>query len=80
MPEELDITGPAWHTPPWFEDGEALWTVVCDQGLEGVVAKRLDSPYRPGERVGWVKTKNRAYWRHGLELEAIRSRHERASR
>jgi hypothetical protein len=58
--------------------GAALRTVVCDQGLEGVVAKRLDSTYRPGERGGWVKTKNRDYWRHGLKLEAIRPRHERA--
>ena len=80
--EEVDLTGPCWHTPPAFEDRDALWTVVVDQGLEGVVAKRLDSPYRPGERTGWVKTKNRHYWRHGLELEAIRSRRgalERAS-
>ena len=43
---ELDLTGPAWHTPPWFDDGNALWQVVVDQGLEGVVAKRLDSPHR----------------------------------
>jgi bifunctional non-homologous end joining protein LigD len=46
--DELDLTGPTWHTPPWFDDGQALWTVVCDQGLEGVVAKRLDTPYRTG--------------------------------
>ena len=36
--------------------------MVCSQGLEGVVAKRLDEPYRPGER-GWVKQENPAYWR-----------------
>jgi len=46
-----------------------LWQVCVDQGLEGVVAKRLRSPYRPGER-GWVKVKNRDYWRYGLEVEA----------
>jgi bifunctional non-homologous end joining protein LigD len=29
------------------------------QGLEGVIAKRLDSPYYPGRRAhGWVKVKN----------------------
>ena len=38
------------------------------------VVKRLESRYRPGERVGWVKTKNRGYWRHGLEMESMRSR------
>jgi ATP-dependent DNA ligase len=31
-----------------------------EQGLEGVVAKRLDSPYKPGGRNGaWVKHKHR---------------------
>ena len=29
------------------------------QGLEGIVAKRLDSPYRPGKRSrDWLKVKN----------------------
>jgi bifunctional non-homologous end joining protein LigD len=33
------------------------WTV--EQGLEGLIAKRLDSPYRPGRRVDfWRKVKN----------------------
>jgi ATP-dependent DNA ligase len=31
---------------------------VCRQGLEGVVAKRLDSCYRPGKRAeAWIKIK-----------------------
>jgi len=46
---------------------------VCEQGLEGVVAKRRSEPYRPGERT-WVKIKNRDYWRYPLELEAARER------
>lgn len=32
------------------------------RGSRGVVAKRLDGRYQPGER-GWVKTKNRETWR-----------------
>ena len=29
------------------------------QGLEGMIAKRLDGPYTPGQRSpGWVKVKN----------------------
>jgi len=68
-----------WQTSAVFDDGEALFTVAREQGLEGVVAKRLRDPYRPCER-GWVKVKNRAYWRWELEREAaIRSR-ERAVR
>jgi ATP-dependent DNA ligase len=34
-----------------------------------VVAKRRDSRYRPGER-GWVKIKNRQYWRYEMERES----------
>jgi bifunctional non-homologous end joining protein LigD len=53
-----------------FEDGEALFKVVCEQGLEGVVAKRAQDAYRPGER-SWVKTKNRATARFAEEREGV---------
>jgi ATP dependent DNA ligase domain len=56
--EELELVGPAWHTPCAFDDGEALYEAVCAQGLEGVVVKRLSSAYRPDGR-GWVKTRTR---------------------
>jgi ATP-dependent DNA ligase len=49
---------------------EALFAVAQEHGLEGIVAKRWRSSYRPGER-GWIKAKNRAYWRHELEREAV---------
>ena len=51
-----------------FEDGEALFAAVCQRGLEGVVAKREQDAYRPGERQ-WVKTKNRATARFAEERE-----------
>ena len=36
-----------------------LLAATREQGLEGVVAKRLDSPYTPGERsAAWVKHKH----------------------
>ena len=36
------------------------------QGLEGIVAKRLDCPYVPGRRSnGWVKVKNKKHGRRG---------------
>jgi bifunctional non-homologous end joining protein LigD len=60
--EALDLNGVHWQTPETFDDGEALVEAVCAHELEGVVAKRRTSRYRPGER-GWVKTKNRSYWR-----------------
>ena len=41
-----------------FDDGEALAEVVREQGLEGMMAKRADSRYRPGERTReWLKLK-----------------------
>jgi hypothetical protein len=74
--EELELTAGAWHTPCAFDDGEALYEVVCAQGLDGVVAKRRSSLYRSDGR-GWVKMKNPAYWRREEEQEAwgrVRSR------
>ena len=48
--EGLELS-PPWHrTDGLVEDGEAFWEVVGAQGLEGLVAKRLDSPYRQGVR------------------------------
>ncbi|MBX3461785.1 MAG: DNA ligase [Planctomycetes bacterium] len=38
--------------------GRALFAAACERGLEGVVGKRLASPYRPGERSdAWQKIK-----------------------
>ena len=45
---------------PQFDDGPALLAAAREQELEGVVAKRADSPYRPGLRsVDWHKLKLR---------------------
>ncbi len=57
---ELDLNGPSWRTPTHREgDGAALKTASEEQGLEGIVAKRLDSRYEPGRRSGaWIKIKN----------------------
>ena len=67
--EALNLNGTYWRTPETFEDGEALFAAVCERELEGVVAKHLDSRYRPGER-GWIKIKNRDYWRWEMERES----------
>jgi hypothetical protein len=41
------------------------------------VAKRKTNRYRPNDR-GWIKIKNRSYWRYELEREsAVNSRRER---
>jgi bifunctional non-homologous end joining protein LigD len=77
--QELRLDGPTWTTSETFEDGPALFDAVCRLGLEGVVAKRLSSRYRPGER-GWIKTKNPSYWRRDSEREAMQRLRERRQR
>ncbi|MGY1831379.1 non-homologous end-joining DNA ligase [Geodermatophilus sp. SYSU D01180] len=61
--ERLDALGPQghrWAATPWFRGGGAdVHAASRDNGLEGVVAKRLDSPYRPGARSPeWRKVKH----------------------
>jgi bifunctional non-homologous end joining protein LigD len=57
--EALELDGPRWRTPPnRLDGGPELLEAARRQGLEGIVAKRLDSPYRPGKRTGeWVKSR-----------------------
>jgi bifunctional non-homologous end joining protein LigD len=75
--EQLGLNGSHWRTPEAFDDGHALWEAVCEHELEGVVAKRRSGRYVPGGR-GWIKTKNRAYWRSEMEREgAFKSRRQR---
>jgi bifunctional non-homologous end joining protein LigD len=55
--DEADATVRVSRT---FDDGEALFEAVLEQGLEGVVSKRLDSTYGSGRRSrAWVKAKAR---------------------
>jgi bifunctional non-homologous end joining protein LigD len=72
--EHLEIDSPVAVVPPNFVgQAEAAERFSRTHGLEGVVAKRLDSLYLPGRRTtAWVKTKfthDQAVvlggWRHG---------------
>ena len=58
--EKLRLAGESWQTPPVeWEDGAAMFEASKQNGLEGVIAKRTDSPYREGSRGGeWLKVKN----------------------
>ena len=58
--EGLELRGAAWQTPAYhLGEGRELLAAAAEQQLEGVVAKRLDSPYRPGKRTDeWLKIKN----------------------
>jgi len=56
----LGLRGPHWDTPPHTVGGGSEALAASKRlGLEGVVAKRLDSPYEPGRRSrAWIKVKN----------------------
>jgi bifunctional non-homologous end joining protein LigD len=58
--EELELDGPNWQTPSHHRgEGRALLRLTEERGLEGLVAKRLDSRYLPGRRSSaWLKVKN----------------------
>lgn len=59
--QALGLRAEAWDVPPYHLDGEAVLDTSRALGLEGVVAKRLDSPYAAGRRSpAWVKVHNRA--------------------
>lgn len=58
--ERLDLAGQHWRVPPTFTDGPALYAATREQGLEGVVSKRLTSRYLPGIRSeDWLKLPHR---------------------
>ena len=40
------------------ESGDVVFRHACKMGLEGIVSKRLGSPYRSGRSRHWVKSKN----------------------
>ena len=59
--ESLDLAGDFWSTPGDFVgvSGAEILAASSSQGLEGVVAKRLDSKYLAGKRSdSWIKVKN----------------------
>ncbi|HEY2668878.1 MAG TPA: non-homologous end-joining DNA ligase [Rugosimonospora sp.] len=72
--EDLDLSAVRWLVPPRFDDGDATLAAADEYALEGVVAKRLAAPYRPGTRSpDWVKYKREhtadlvvGGWRRGV--------------
>ena len=58
--EQIGLSGPSFQVPPTYDDGAALHTATLEQGLEGVVSKRLSSKYNPGRRSSdWLKFPHR---------------------
>lgn len=59
--EALSLSSPSWRiSATTRQSGAELLAAATRAGLEGIVAKRLDSPYLPGERTrAWIKIKQR---------------------
>jgi bifunctional non-homologous end joining protein LigD len=77
--EALDLRSPHVRVTSTHGDGAQLWASVVAEGLEGVVAKRVDEPYRPGQR-RWIKRKNPEWCRLGHERERVRASWQRRAR
>jgi bifunctional non-homologous end joining protein LigD len=45
------------YSEHWLGQGDRLYDEACRSGLEGVISKRADQPYRSGRGRDWVKTK-----------------------
>jgi bifunctional non-homologous end joining protein LigD len=39
------------------DDGESVFRHACELGVEGIVSKRRDAPYRSGRQETWIKLK-----------------------
>ena len=49
--------GPLRYSEHMQGDAAAILANACKLGLEGIISKRLDKPYRSGSHAGWVKSK-----------------------
>jgi DNA ligase D-like protein (predicted ligase) len=53
----IDFAYPLRYSDHLEEDGELALRVACEQGLEGLIAKRAASPYVAGRSREWLKFK-----------------------
>ncbi len=71
-------SGERWQTPEHLvgqRRRDALLQASAEQGLEGIVAKRLDSTYQPGLRTrDWMKIKNARRARSSWSAAGCRAR------
>jgi bifunctional non-homologous end joining protein LigD len=51
----LPRAGPLRYADHIETDGEAMFEEVRSMRLEGIVAKKIDAPYRPGRGADWLK-------------------------
>ncbi|MFD8494515.1 non-homologous end-joining DNA ligase [Amycolatopsis sp. NPDC059657] len=57
LKDAFDFEDPLRYANHRNADGEQFFAEACGKGWEGVIAKRADSPYRPGRSPDWLKFK-----------------------
>ena len=55
LQKALPQAGPLRYSEHFEKNGEALYEQVVNLGLEGILAKKMDSPYRNGRSADWLK-------------------------
>ncbi|WP_439496858.1 DNA ligase D [Bosea sp. (in: a-proteobacteria)] len=55
--QHADGGGPLRYSEHFIEPGQTMLSHACRMGLEGVVSKRADAPYRSGRGRDWIKSK-----------------------
>lgn len=59
---KLPLVKPLVIVPPAWDNGEVAMRYTKEAGLEGIVAKKLSSPYWPGQRSGnWIKHRHHPF-------------------
>ncbi|MFN3671252.1 MAG: DNA ligase D [Bosea sp. (in: a-proteobacteria)] len=49
--------GPVRYSEHFVEPGQSMLRHACRMGMEGVISKRADAPYRSGRGKSWIKSK-----------------------
>lgn len=52
-----DSIGALRYSQHWIGQGQELFEECCRKGMEGIISKRVDLPYRPGRSRDWLKIK-----------------------
>ena len=52
-----EARGALRYSHHWIGEGDALYRECCRRGLEGIISKRRDQPYRPDRGRDWLKIK-----------------------
>ncbi len=55
--ETLPADSPLQYSDHFLGNGRQVFEQACRLGLEGVISKRVDAPYRPGRGRDWLKVK-----------------------